>query len=742
MLSRTLKNYLAKIIILILALTANSAQAARLRIDSNAGINKLVSTANKTNLQSIDGYLAAFYIDHLDHNLQTGKAEMLYKLNLKNGKSIKLRFLNPPKDPGKIDAINIKGYKDGDDFVVESYKELQPKNKALLIGTSQAESSGLQTTLVARVIDSSRSLSSPIHSAAELTTAFFSSTQPSLNSYYKEVSKNRTSFTGNVINSLNVSNMCAGGNIFAEGGEVKALNAILSAGHNLKAYNRLSLIVPDDSFCLPSGVAGIGSVGMFTLSFTDGSSHRISLNVIKSTIATSSEDYILQEVVFHEFGHNFGLKHDNANVCGEDIYTIRCASLEYGGAHSIMGFAPTLAHLNAIHQNDLGWFTSTEFRDLSSTATINEVFTISPISETSTSLKSVRIPLGDGTYYVIEYRQAENYDAITLLPGLSSERGGILIYHNDDEAISNSSLLASDMIDRRSGLSQTSSGSYFDLNLAITFNRLAPFNNVFYDDINGIRVTPITLSTTGASFRVETQLSSAGGGAPPAETPVETPVEINDVDWTIHLPNSPQTLKIQSFHIDKDLFAADIEDDNIDRVEWDFEDDGVVDLVNSSSVYTSHIYREAGGYLVVATIYFNDGSSIEVTSQPLDVSKYLGTSLRAPGTTTASENRLKAQKVSKYIFEIENTQSRNLNLKVKPRFSYYKRFVKLNTKRFKLARGASKKLIVNFASDRKFRNNGLNVNDDGYYEIPLSIIEYNGSSRTYNYPVLLIKPAA
>ncbi|MDA0772517.1 MAG: hypothetical protein O3C63_06195 [Cyanobacteria bacterium] len=736
MLSRTLKNYLAKSIILILALTANSAQAARLRIESPAVATKLSksSLAKKSNLKSIDGYLAAFYIDRLDHNHQTGKAEMLYKLNLQNGKSIKLRFLNPPKDPSKIDAININGYQDGDDFVVESYKELQPRSKTILIGTSQAESSGVQTTLVARVIDSSRSLFNPIHSAAELTSAFFSSTEPSLNSYYKEVSKNRTSFTGNVISSLNVPNMCAGGNIFAEGGEIKALNAILSAGHNLKDYNRLSLIVPDDSFCLPSGVAGVGSVGMFTLSFTDGSSHRMSLNIIKSTIATSSQDYILHEVVFHEFGHNLGLKHDNANVCGEDIFTIRCNSLEYGGAHSIMGFAPTLAHLNAIHQNDLGWFTSTEFRDLSSTETINEVFTISPISETSSNLKSVRIPLGDGTYYVIEYRQAQNYDAITLLPGLSSERGGILIYHNDDEAISNSALLASDMIDRRSGLSQTSSGSYFDINLAIAFNRLAPFNNVFNDYINGIRVTPITLSASAASFRVETQLVSDGSGT--------TPAEVNDADWSIHLPSSAQTLKSQYFHIEKDLFYASIDNDNIDRIEWDFEDDGLIDLVSSTSVYASHIYREAGGYLVVATIYFNDGSSIEVTSEPLDVSEYIGTSLRPSGTTTASKNRLDALKVSKYIYEIENTQTRTLNLKVKPRYSYYQRFVKFNTSRFNLARGASKKLIINFASDSKFRSSGLNVNDDGYYEIPLSIVEYNGNSRTYSYPILLIKPAS
>lgn len=676
----------------------------------------------------LEGYLAAYYVDHLDRQGH-GKAEMIYKFNLKNGKSLKLKFLKPPKDPGKIDELSIQGYREGGQFIVESYQELNPQSKARLINTSQAEASGTQVTLVAGIRDPLKSSSAFIHSSSDLQTIYFSATEPSLNTYYQEVSKNRTSFTGQVVSTLDISGLCTGGNIFAEGGEIKALNALILAGYDITQYPRISFILPDDSQCLAAGIAGIGSVGKFTLFFTDGSTHRLSLNFVKSSAPIATEDYFIHEVVFHEMGHNLGLAHDNSNVCGQRIFSERCTSLEYGGAHSVMGLAPTLAHLNSIHQNDLGWLDSSEIQTLSSTSAIDQIFSISPLAASDSSLKAVRIPRGDGTYYVVEYRQAINFDAKALHPALDPYYDGILIYHNDENAGNNSVLLASDMIDRTPSLALTSSGIYLDVLLAIDYNRLALFQSSFYDDVNGIRITPVSLGSNTASVRVETGLSSI------TEVPVEAAV-----DWLISVPSNPQTLKYQSFSIKKNGTDANIKTENIDRVEWDFEDDGIVDLVNSSSLSAVHIYREAGGYLVTAKVYYNDGSSFELTSSPLDIANYLETELRTPGASAQSENTLASGRHSRYLFELTNSQDHELELKVELGFDFYKRFVKFDSKRFKLASGATKEIKMSFAPDRKF-DKRLPLQDDGHYHIPLTIIEFDDFSRTYSYPILKVKPA-
>jgi M6 family metalloprotease-like protein len=488
------------------------------------------SVEAKPSKLSTRGYLVSYFIDDFGHD---GKHEdhsyMLHKLQLKDGSIYKLQFQDKPSDPSKLDEIEVEGYLENNEITVKSYRKINTPKLRLQGSASTGEALGNQATLVAIVRDSNRSSSTYNFSQAQLQDIYFSTKSTSLTSYYQEVSDNRISFSGTVVDTLNIPNLCAGGDIFAQDGEIKALNALLDADYDLNNYMRISLVVPDDDGCLPDGIAGIGTVGNFTLSYTDGTTHRISLNIIKSREPINSQDNIVSAVVAHELGHNLGLPHDNANVCGERIFSEACPSLEYGGVHSIMGISFNLAHPNAIHLEDLGWLTDSESSTLSS-GDIDQEFTISAISADNSDLKTVKIPRGDGTYYTVEYRRPIRLDGQKLYPTLSTYFDGLLIYLNDEARFNDSILMDSRMQDLSRGLSLNSAGTYSNSNAAISLNENAPFSGEFYDDVNDIRITPTALGDTSASFRVTKGEGATSGGG-------ETESNGSDLDIGLQIQN-------------------------------------------------------------------------------------------------------------------------------------------------------------------------------------------------------------
>lgn len=684
----------------------------------------------------LSGHLTTYIVDHNaghDH----AQAEIFYVLDTDDGKHHRIKFLEPPKNPKQVETISVKARHSKGDLIVDSYKVLEKKSKAKLINSTQSAVSGDQRTLVILARDAGFSASSYMHSRTSVLQMYFSDASPSLQNYYKSVSENKTSFSGVVTTELSVTGLCGTtGNIFDANGGLNPLVAAIDAGHDLKLYERISIVLPEDNVCLPQGVGGVGTIGKARLVYNDGSTHDLSINWVKSWQQFQSGDNVFLNSVIHEFGHNFGLPHDNANVCGEEIFSTTCSSLEYGGSHSVMGVGPSIGHINSINQIDFGWLSGSEVQTLSSTQAIDQEFTVSALESDDTSLKTVRIPRGDGSYYVIEYREDHGYDGISSYPGFSSSFGGILIYVNDDNEFYNSVLLASDMQDRRAGLARNGAGgNYFDSQLAFNFNALAPFDNVFYDDVNAIRITPISFNSTSARFRVETQV---GGG-----TSQEDPQDDADLQgWSIVAADKVVIGQYAYLRLIKDDSYINFNDYSIASVKWDYDSDGEVDKTETYSLSAYTYYDTEANYQATATITFTDGRTVSVISDVIEVVPFMNYNLRPLATSSASgENTLNQRAKSRFVLELRNPQSTQLKLKVVPKYKFYSKFVRIPPQIIEINPGSIYNLRVTFAPGSKMSRH-LSTDSDGYYNIPLKVIQI--VSKKYkpvrDYPVLKVKP--
>jgi M6 family metalloprotease-like protein len=379
--------------------------------------------------------------------------------------------------------------------------------KTLLHDANSNQATGVQRTLVVPVGDLEASARSRIYTQTFLESAFFSNTESSLNTYYKEVSVNKTSFSGEFAKLFIINGLCEGGNIF----NTRAADFLIDSvdqSVDLSEFDRLSFIFPDDNACL-GGALGVASVGNISYNNSFGKPTRISFNFNKSAGATIDNSAYFLKVITHEFGHNFGLRHDNANACGEAIFQAACPSLEYGGVHSIMGYSPNLAHVNAIHQYDLKWLTDAQVETIVDDGTQVELTLKALASKNNSGLKAIRIKRTDGSFYTVEYRSPVGME----LEQYATEKlsyGGLQIYLNDESQEKDSILLRKDfkvfdIKDNSQAFEMLSQGSFTP-------------NDVFYDPISDIRITPISVNSNEARVLVEKAFVS-GGATTEADDP-------------------------------------------------------------------------------------------------------------------------------------------------------------------------------------------------------------------------------
>lgn len=389
-------------------------------------------------------------------------------------------------------------------------KVKKSKRKTVLVNTNSSEAIGVQRTLVIPVGDPEASTGSFIFTPSALNRIFFSSEDLSLNSYYKEVSSNKTSFEGVQTEFLSVRGLCEGGDIF-ESGAVDFLFGYVDSQIDLSKFDRVSFVFPDDSFCL-GGALGVGTLGKASYRNQFGNDTNISINYNRSIGLDSNNLVYFLKVLAHEFGHNFGLKHDNANACGEEIFTQECEdSLEYGGVHSMMGRSPNLAHFNAIHQYDLKWLENNQVEILEDDL-IDAEFTLIPLASNSRSgLKAVKIKRNDGSYYTIEYRRPINMESFSYSSS-SLRYGGVQIYLNNDAHNRDSVLIRKDF----KVFDTEDSSETLEI---LERSSFGPSDD-FYDPVSDIRIITTNASNNSASFRIEKGTAGAGAG-------------VSDVDETL-----------------------------------------------------------------------------------------------------------------------------------------------------------------------------------------------------------------
>jgi len=689
-----------------------------------SSLKKLHLSKKSSNLKQVEytGYLNSFYIDYKDHS----KSKIVSRLDISPEKSLEVFFASDDlKKLSKIEKLTVKGYEYDGDLAVEEYIIENLKSKYRLEGASTSDATGVQNLLVARVFDPLHNTATLINTDAFVAAAYFSTTDLSLDTYYDEVSTSRISFAGGTVpDVLAVDNVCDGSDITGIGG-IRVLNALAGDGLDILQFSRFSFVVPLADDCL-DGALGIASIGHIVVPLTAGGTFRYSVNFIKSSEDGNISDFVY--VLAHEFGHNLGLYHDNGNSCGKGIFSASCGAFNYGGEHSIMGRARTLAHVNAIKKEDLGWTVASEILTLNDTEIDQEV-TIVPISSAGTATKGVKINRGNGSYYVLEYRKPVRLDGISAFSSLAPNHSGYLVYLNDDNFIWDSILLDSTFNDYRAGADfyYSDFDLYIDLSGQTNFHERAVFTDEFVDDVNKIRVVPLSLTDTEARFRIlkgaafdgntSTEDPNTGSGGSTSSTS-----DIKD-GWEINPGvDSPLVGEQTSFSLNKnnvlpsvDLFSE------IETIEWDFDGDLVFDYSTSDSFFASYTYTQAGLMTPYVKITFKDASTLDILLDSLTVESLFEIDLDfKKASITTAEPTLFSNKPSRYVLRINpGTASYTRPFKIKIP-SALKGLVKIKKKSFKVNPGKEIKIPISFAPEAKFISRGI-ISVDGYYEILLDL---------------------
>jgi M6 family metalloprotease-like protein len=388
------------------------------------------------------------------------------------------------------------------------------RNRRDLFGATAADARGNKRVLVVPVGDPNASRDSFMWTDEFIKDALFSNTGSSLNTYYKEVSSDRVSFFGQMREFLVVDGLCQGGNIFDNGG-ADFLIRFIDEEVDLSRFDMVSFVFPDDDNCL-GGALGVGTVGLVRYTNPFGNATKVGFNFNKSAGASIGNDIYFLKVVTHEFGHNFGLDHDNASTCGEDIFDGECESMEYGGVHSIMGFSPNLAHVNAIQQHDLEWLTDDQVLILDEASINREIDLRALASSNESSVKAVKIKRNDGSYYTVEYRSPIGMET-KAYANQTLDYGGVQIYLNNDNHKKDSVLIRKDF----KVFDPSSRSEVLALFDQTTFKP----NELFYDSVSDIRITPLRVSSQQATILIEKAVEdgSSGGGVTSGEDPfIET----------------------------------------------------------------------------------------------------------------------------------------------------------------------------------------------------------------------------
>jgi hypothetical protein len=122
-----------------------------------------------------------------------------------------------------------------------------------------------------------------------------------------------------------------------------------------------------------------------------------------------------QPVLAHELGHNLGLDHAYGLVCHQGTMRVAiggtCTSKEYGDSWDVMGHSrasfsvPTLARL--------GW------AGRLATVRSSGTFQLADVESPGTGLQGLKIPLGGGTSYWVEYQPRHSTQIGRSIPGVT-----------------------------------------------------------------------------------------------------------------------------------------------------------------------------------------------------------------------------------------------------------------------------------------------------------------------------------
>jgi len=245
----------------------------------------------------------------------------------------------------------------------------------------------------------------------------------------------------------------------------KALSAAQSAGYNVASYSHYIYLMSSNTGCsVWWGLATIGG----------------------GDVWVNGQYNIAVHVFAHEMGHNFGLYHAHTVDCGTQVMCSGGNFSDYGDGFDTMGASSySSPHYAAFHKEQLGWLNGSSGQPPITTVTSSGTYQLSPYEVQDSNPKALKIPQSgsSNSYYYVELRQAQGSD--TFLSNYSDVMGGV-VFHSASPSNANSS----DLLD----LTPSSPASFSHPALVA--------GQSYTDATTGITITPVSVSSTGASVQV------------------------------------------------------------------------------------------------------------------------------------------------------------------------------------------------------------------------------------------------
>ncbi|MBI4355059.1 MAG: hypothetical protein HY597_01230 [Candidatus Omnitrophica bacterium] len=238
-----------------------------------------------------------------------------------------------------------------------------------------------------------------------------------------------------------------------------ARSAATADGVDLAGYTKYLYLFPGTSGCPGGGWAYVGGSEAW----------------VQGSISTY--------IVAHELGHTFGAKHASSFSCVDAAglrvtLSAKCTTNAYGDPFDVMGNTPR--QMNNFHKGQTGWLAPANTQTIAA----NGQYRLAPIEQATTGVQTLVIPRTTSESYYLEFRQPfglfDTFGATSAVASGVSLRLGPISYDI---------LMPSRLLD-----ATPATTSFGDAAL--------PVGGTFLDPVTGLRVTTVSIDSSGATVEV------------------------------------------------------------------------------------------------------------------------------------------------------------------------------------------------------------------------------------------------
>ncbi len=365
------------------------AQVLPTSVKSGLSVNALAKIESP---KTISGVLGVMHIDDFKNPENSRFAYYVHQ-----GKTKIELFPTKPLNTASGARVTVSGYQLDSFIVADTAKNIKiiPKTNTVI------ESVGPQRTLFIPLKDGSVQQSLP--TKEQISQMAFSG---SFQSFMAENSYGKVSFTGTVLDWLQVSTAIINSDNCSKLDVQEVENYLKSQGVNVADYGRIV-------FLLEGVVGGCSDVGKRPSSNFSGQEFYVSVASVgmggyngsysNHPFSWTHFDYVLA----HEIGHSLGVYHANGWDCGAQAILGSCEHIEYGNYFDTMGYGVLSLHFNSFYKKLLGWLDADSANIVSQSGT----YELNPLEKKGKTLLEIKNPAFNYSSFALEYRDNIGFDA-------------------------------------------------------------------------------------------------------------------------------------------------------------------------------------------------------------------------------------------------------------------------------------------------------------------------------------------